>query len=322
MSNVIWISWENHRRTDEICDYLSIKPYVIVSSRSSLIRYFYLIKETIKTISRSKPSTLIVQNPSIVLAAIAVMLQYVFRYQLIVDAHNEAIQPYTHDKGIIRFVARLLMRYSKYTIVTNKYLAEIVEDSGGQAIILPDRVPRIGQIAPIQLALDSFNIILIATYAADEPITQIIGAACALEDKVTLYVTGNFSRLENSYTESLPSNIVFTGFLSNENYWSYLNSANAIIDLSLKDNCLVCGAYEAVAVSTPLILSNNKASMEYFNKGALFTDNSAEDIKRVFLLSIKEHVQLVNEVTVLKQELTVGWQDKANVLTQKVRQVS
>ena len=320
MKNVLWISWENHRRTDEICDFLSIKPCVIISSKTSKARYFYLIKETLKKIYKTKPSALIVQNPSIVLASIAVMLQPLFNYKLFVDAHNEAVQPYTHDNRIIRFAARLLMRYSKYTIVTNKYLAEIVNGCGGQAVILPDRVPTIGEIKPISLVRDTFNIILIATYAADEPIVEIIDAACALKDKVTLYVTGNFSKLEKSFIESLPSNIIFTGFLTNEDYWSYLKSADTVIDLSLKDNCLVCGAYEAVAVSTPLILSDSKASVEYFNKGALYTDNSMDDISSKFLLAIKNHAELMLEMKTFSEELSAIWQSRGDALIEKIEQ--
>ncbi len=316
MNDVVWISWEDHQRTNEICDYLSIKPYVIISSKKSISRYFYLIKETVKNIVRLKPSTLIVQNPSIVLATIAVMMQPLFKYQLIIDAHNEAIQPYTHNKWVIRYVAQLLMRYAKYTIVTNKYLAKIVESNGGKAIILPDRVPQVGEIESIQLAQNTFNIILIATYAADEPIAEIIDAACALENKVTLYVTGNFSRLDKSYIESLPSNIVFTGFLSNADYWSYLKSADAIIDLSLKDNCLVCGAYEGVAVGKPLILSNSEATKEYFNKGVVYTDNTTANIQECYLSMMQDYEHLSEDIAKLNSEVTYEWKQKVAKLCQ------
>ncbi len=316
MNNVIWISWEDHRRTNEICNYLSIKPYVIISSKKSITRYFYLINKTVTNIIRLKPSTLIVQNPSIVLATIAVIMQPLFKYQLIIDAHNEAIQPYMHNNWMIRYVAKLLMRRSKYTIVTNKYLARIVDGHGGRAIILPDRVPQVGEIESIQLAQNTFNIILIATYAADEPISQIIDAACALENKVTLYVTGNFSRLDKSYIEILPSNIVFTGFLTNDDYWSYLKSADAIIDLSLKDNCLVCGAYEGIAVGKPLILSSSKATIEYFNKGVVYTDNTTANIHDCYLKVIQDYEHLSEKISELNNEVTYEWKQQVAKLCQ------
>lgn len=318
MHKVLWISWENHRRTNEICDYLSINPYVILSSKKSLPRYFYLIKETIKKIYKDRPRTLLVQNPSIILTFVAVMLRPLFKYSLIVDAHNEAVQPYTHNHWLVRKAAEFLIKYAAYTIVTNNYLAKIIEKQGGRPIVLPDRVPQIFDVALTSLTEDKFNVVLIATYAADEPITQVIDAASALEN-ITLYVTGNNKRLDKAYINSLPSNIIFTGFLSDENYWAYLKSADVIIDLSLKDNCLVCGAYEAVAVATPLILSNNKASVEYFNKGTLFTDNTTDDICSILLLAKERRAQLKGEMEGFGYELSLAWKDMAEVLINKIK---
>ena len=148
---------------------------------------------------------------------------------------------------------------------------------------------------------------------------EVIDAASRLEEKITLYVTGDYTKLEAVYRKQLPSNIVFTGYLSNEDYWGYLKSANAIVDLTSMDNCLVCGAYEAVAVAKPLILSNNKASVEYFYKGVLFTDNSIDDIGRVFQSLIEGHVGLAGDMEKLGKELSADWQNKANTLLQKIR---
>ena len=79
------------------------------------------------------------------------------------------------------------------------------------------------------------------------------------------------------------------------------------------------GVREAVAVAKPLILSNNKASTEYFNKGVLFTDNTLEDMHRVFLLVIEEHANLVGEMEKLGEELPLIWKNKADMLMQKIR---
>lgn len=319
MSNLVWISWEKHRRTEEICDYLSIAPIVIVTEKKSFARYIYLVKETIIKINRFKPSTLIVQNPSIVLTLLAVMLKPLFKYQLIVDAHNEAIQPFTHNYWIIRVISNFLIKFSNYTIVTNMYLAKIVECNEGQAVILPDRLPKIGKLENIDINKYTFNIILIATYAADEPIKEIIEAACELENEITLYVTGNNSKLDKEFKKQLPDNIVFTGFLSNKSYWSYLKSANAIIDLSLKDNCLVCGAYEGIAVEKPLILSGSQATKDYFSKGVVYTDNSKEDIKKCYISMIKNYNHLCQEILELKNVIQNEWIEKANRLKEVLR---
>ncbi len=318
-----WISWESHRRTDGICDYLAISPDVQLCDGGVVGRYLCRIRKTFGLIRNGETRVLIVQNPSIVLATYAVFLRFLYRYKLIVDAHNEAIQPYVHDNAIVRFVSRQLMKRADLTIVTNGFLANIVEDCGGTPFVLPDRIP---QVAPrdesngVVLNEGTFNLVLIATYAADEPVREVIEAARHLQGAITLYVTGNEKKLDAEYRDSLPDNIVFTGFLSNEDYWGYLRAADAIIDLTSMDNCLVCGAYEAVAVETPLILSNNKASMAYFSKGTLFSDNSTEDIGKLLAALPGKHAQLCDDMKTLRRELTASWQNRADELLKIIQQ--
>ena len=77
----------------------------------------------------------------------------------------------------------------------------------------------------------------------------------------------------------MPRNVRFTGFLAEQDYWDLLRGADGIIDLTLKPNCLVCGAYEALAVGRPMLLSDNAASMELFGDGATYTDNTPQGIR-------------------------------------------
>src|SRR5690606_16802630 len=78
----------------------------------------------------------------------------------------------------------------------------------------------------------------------------------------------------------LPSNIILTGFLPHEAFDQYLFDADAVMDLTTRPDCMVCGAYEATAAETPIILSRNDAMQNYFFDGAIFIDNKAVDIER------------------------------------------
>ena len=66
-----------------------------------------------------------------------------------------------------------------------------------------------GCLNPVDLAQDAFSIIVIATYAVDEPILSIIDAAGMLQGRVILYVTGDYTRLdsESSYQYLTGQNI-------------------------------------------------------------------------------------------------------------------
>lgn len=144
MANVIWISWEWHRRTVGISDYLDVQLEVLTSSRWLFLRHLELGLRTLVLVCSRRPKVLIVQNPSIVLTLLAVVLKPICRYRLVVDAHNEAVEPFVHNNPLVRAVARFLLKKADITIVTNQKLAEKVEACGGRPAVLPDRLPSPG----------------------------------------------------------------------------------------------------------------------------------------------------------------------------------
>ena len=151
-----------------------------------------------------------------------------------------------------------------------------------------------------------FNVVLIATHARDEPVAQVFEAVRGTD--VHLYVTGNPQRMAPALADTVPDNVHFTGFLPDAEYWALLRSADGIIDLTLMPDCLVSGAYEALAVGTPMLLSNNRASMELFGNAATFTDNTAADIRRA-LHTLRAGCQDLRAAAVLKRaELMQRWE--------------
>lgn len=277
MNDVLALSWFHHRRTRELCAGLGIELVPLATPYGGVRRYLVLTARTIGLLARRRPRVLLVQNPSLVLSALAVVLRGAFRYRLVVDAHNEAVDPYENRQFWIGGLSRWVVRRANLTIVTNRQLAQLVRGQRGVPFILPDRIPKAPGGPPRRLDA-AFNVVLIATFAKDEPISAIFDAVRDAE--LDLYVTGNPARLPASVKAAAPPNVRFTGFLAEEDYWSLLRSADAIVDLTLKPDCLVCGAYEALALGKPVLLSGNAASIELFNDGALYTDNSPADIRR------------------------------------------
>ena len=279
LPGVVWITWEDHRRTRGLCDYFQLELRVLSTRASGLRRYLELIPRTFRTLRTERPHVLIVQSPSLVLALVCLLWRGFMGYKLVVDAHNEGVEPFINPSAPIRWLTNLVLRHADLTIVTNRALADIVVARGGRAVVLPDRVTDPPQLpAPTGAAEPGFNIAVIATFARDEPIENILAAAAQLPADVRFVITGNSSRLPARVRESAPANVSFAGFLSEERYWELLRSAQLVIDLSLIDNCLVCGGYESLSVGTPLLLSNSRAAREHFRTAARFTDNSTASI--------------------------------------------
>jgi hypothetical protein len=85
---------------------------------------------------------------------------------------------------------------------------------------------------------------------------------------------------------------------------------DATIDLTTREHCLVCGAYESVAVEKPMILSNTKALKDYFNRGAIYTEHTTESMRKAILEVVKKKTALAAQIKELKTTRRREWQKK------------
>src|SRR6185437_3782626 len=277
MDGVLMVTWLDHQRTRQLCAGLAFDLAVMTTPHRGIVRYLLLSARTLALLWRQHPRVLIVQNPSVVLAVLAVLLRPLLGFRLVVDAHNAAIAPYVRRPWLIARLSQWLVRKADLTMVTNRQLAEVVTKQRGKPFVLPDRIPAPPTVSERKLGTE-FTVALIATFAADEPIAEVFEAVQGTDTVV--YVTGDYRRMSREVAEKASANVKFCGFLPDADYWSLLSSVDGVVDLTRTEHCLVCGAYEALAIGKPMLLSKSSASMELFGECALFTDNTPADIRR------------------------------------------
>ncbi len=273
---IVWVTWERQIRNQSMSARLGADFFQILYEHSRTIRYIKSTLKTLKIFYTNRHSDIFVQNPSIVLSFIAVIFKKIFGIRLIIDAHNSGVFPAKK----LQFLADFVNRSADYVIVTNDGLAEYVRKIGGSPVILPDPLPRIvtrKDESSRWNVLTHPSALVICSWASDEPYCEVILAANSLPD-VTFYITGNSKGRETNCNSSLPKNIVLTGFVSENDYHILLENADIIVDLTTREDCLVCGAYEAISVGKPLVLSNTRALRNYFGDFAAYVDNDAESI--------------------------------------------
>ena len=308
LPTAIWITWEDHRRTRGLCDYFQMDLHVLGTRRSGLGRYIELVSRTFRTLLTVRPQVVIVQSPSIVLSLVAILWRGWLGYRVVVDAHNEAVEPFINPSAPFRWLTSYLLRHSDLTIVTNRALADIVISNGGRAVVLPDRIPDPPQLGRRTATPNpDFAVAVIATFASDEPVHNILEAASRLHPHVRFTITGNSNKLPAVVRRSAPPNVTFSGFLSEAAYWELLANVSLIVDLSLIDNCLVCGGYEALSVGTPLLVSNSRASRELFRAAARYTDNSTASIVAEIQQARRQIGSLRDNVVSVRDQLNREW---------------
>jgi len=300
----IWITWEHQRRNKGISSALGWPLHEIVYPGSGWRRYLYCACKTVSVILKERPQVVAAQNPSVVLATLNVLLKNVLGYKAVIDAHNGGINPMEGRSRVMMAYSRLLQRFADVTIVTNEKLRAVVEGNGGRASVLPDRLPDVPETKRYPVT-GRVNIAYICTFSADEPYREVIEAARSLPSDVMIYVTGKFKgKIDEA---SIPGNVKLLGFIPDDDFWALLSSADFILDLTLREDCLVCGAYEGVALEKPLILSDTKALRTYFYRGCAYVSPTSESISAGILKAIEGHDELNAEVARLKEEIERTW---------------
>ncbi len=279
-------------------------------------KYSYQAVKTLQLLFQKRPRVVFIQSPP----SFAVLFVYLYcaltngRY--VIDAHSDALlSPYwTRPKWLHRFLARKAVS----TIVTNEYFQEMLTQQGAHAFILrdiPTTFPKGGSF-PLN---GDFNVVVVNTFAADEPLPEILSAATDLEG-VQFYVTGKKSRAGENFPKSYPDNVHFTDFLPNEAYYALLTGSQAVMCLTTRNHTMQRGACEALSLGKPIITSKWPLLETYFNKGTVHVDNSVSGIQQGVSMMREGYGRYQTEIKQLQKEQQEEWQMKIALLTKLIQQ--
>jgi glycosyltransferase involved in cell wall biosynthesis len=319
MNKRLWLTWETQRRNRTLSQALNAELIEMDYKLKPWHRYPKAIANTLKTLLKRRPELVFVQNPSLVLALLGIWYGRISGTPVIVDAHNAGVQPFEGQRPWTNWLARHVMRQARMTIVTNRALAAYVDGVGGRSFVLPDPLPALERSADQRLHADP-SVLFICTWAADEPYLEVLKAASRIDPRIRVYITGNSKGRERTLNQPLPSNVVLTGFVPEQRFLELLAGADVIMDLTTREDCLVCGAYEAVAAGKPMVLSNTRALRQYFSKGAVYAENHAEAIAAAIEQAVEGQARLGAEVEELERELLESWARQRDELETELKQ--
>jgi hypothetical protein len=148
----------------------------------------------------------------------------------------------------------------------------------------------------------------------------VFEAARLMGDDVRIHVTGDY-RKKGIDPESVPRNVELMGYIPEERYVGMLRSVDATIDLTSREHCLVCGAYESLAVEKPQVLSDTRALRTYFSKGAVYASHSARSIRDAIASVLENSLKLEEEARVLKRERQIEWEESRAALLKRIERL-
>lgn len=285
------------------------------------IKYPLLFSQSLRILKRERPDLVVCQDPPVFCALAVLIYRYFSEMQtmLVVDAHTAAFgRPWSY----IRWLHRLVMRKAVAVLVTNAELRDyVLHNYEITPVVLEDKVPDIkpadiSQTQSQDTLGTNFKVAVISSFAPDEPIAEIMQAAEMLPD-VKFYITGDSTKSEIDLSIK-PENVTLTGFLDKESYLALLGRADALMVLTKRDMTMLAGAYEALALGKPLITSDWLPLKRYFSKGAVYTDNSPQQIVQAVRLVQQNKDKLADDAALLRFEKEKEWNKRANDFVQSL----
>ena len=280
-NGITCISWaDSCSRSDHLARELGGTSHMVyaswLGSRPSTILFKYAVQwaMTVALLRREQPDVVFVMTPPL-FAALPVFW-YAWRRQriMVIDAHTCAfVLPRWR---MFQWLQRLLCRRAVTTLVTNRYLGELLEQAGARVTIVPD-VPVVFPDRQTFPRSAAFTVAAVCSFDRDEPLEALFAAAARLRE-VRFYVTGDPRSLPARERASMPGNVTLTGFLSTPAYGGLITDADVVIDLTTFDHTMLRGAYEAIYQGTPVIVSDWPVLREAFPEGAVHVDNTADAI--------------------------------------------
>lgn len=242
---------------------------------SVLSRYLAASRRTLAKIRHARPKVIVVQNPPIVAVLICAIGAFMYGSSLIIDSHTGAFV----DPKWRRFswLHRILAKCSAGLIVHNTTQKQLAKDWATDTFQV-GYVPLASHLKRLTPAKSETNWILIpASGAADEPL-ETVRLATLRMPKLRFVITGSKKRIESCFNGPVPHNVEMTGYLSSSEYLDLIRSAPKVLALTTRPATLLSGAFEALALKIPLIVSDTDELRNYFGKSAVYVGDSADEI--------------------------------------------
>ncbi len=313
MQDVIWITWEHQLRNRSMSSSLGIPLYVIEYKANRLKRYIYCIAKTLYLILDKRPRIIIAQNPSIVLNYFLLTLRPLLRFKFLSDAHFGGVESYNGSR-IMQRALDFLNRSVDAVIVTNEYHAAYINGIGGRSFVCEDPLPDLSRYYE-RTRNEEKTIFFICSFDIDEPYYAAFDAARILsEEGYSFYVSGNYKKagLEPAHYPY----VTFLGYVSEAEFYANLFRSQLVLDLTTHENCLVCGAYEAMAASKPLVTSNRIILRKYFNRGTVYSEHDALSIVQSVKFAYEHRNDLKKDIECWK----IQAEDDNNNKIQQIRE--
>jgi glycosyltransferase involved in cell wall biosynthesis len=238
------------------------------------LKYPRLLWRTTRTLMTRRPRLVLVQSPPSLATWTVALYAMLTGAAFVIDAHSDAFQRARWTRP--RWLNRAVQRRALAVVVTDEHWARTIREAGGRAIVIPDIPTTPASDGPLVPAAERFTILVVNTWADDEPLAAVVAAGASIPD-ADFEITGTADERVVALGP-LPPNVRFTGFLPEAEYYARMAAAHAVLCLTDRDHTMQRGACEALSLGRPIITSDWPLLRSYFEGGTVHVDSSVSGI--------------------------------------------
>jgi glycosyltransferase involved in cell wall biosynthesis len=282
--------------------------------RGLLVAPYKYVRQAVATVAllrKHRPRVVFVQSPPSLAVLVTAGYCAVTGAGYVVDAHSDAMLSSWWTRP--RWMYRILARRALTTVVTNEHFAARLRADGARALVLPD-VPTTFTSGVAPELGDGFHVLVVNTFASDEPLAEAMEAARRLPD-VRFHVTGRSER-HPEVTTGAPPNLRFTGFLPDEEYYALMERVDAVMCLTTRDHTMQRGACEALSMGRPIVTSGWPLLRSYFSAGTVHVDATPDAIAAGVEQMREHHRRYELEILGLRETRHQQWQTARRALSE------
>lgn len=319
-NKILYIVWYKHaRRAETLSRELGAKLVFIYETQLlhpwlKPLRYIVQAWKTWRLLKEERPAFIIVQSPP-VFAPLAVALWCKLRGRkrasYILDCH-----PGTFYHPQWRWalpVIRPLVRSAAVSLLCNEDAQNYMSKWNANYVFLPDGLPDLNPVSGTVGSEGDARIAVISTLADDEPVLELLKAA-RLTPHVTYYLTGDLRRATKEMLAIKPENVIMTGYLRGSVYNGLLYNVQGIMVLSRLPTTLSCGAFEALSLAKPTIVSDLPEQRKWFSRGFIMVENTPQGIAQGVDKLLSEYTRHTHQAELLREEYFFSRQPKLEKL--------
>lgn len=295
-----FISWMQHcRRSDTIAEALNGPSHLIRPDRPDRapLRYPVQLVQSLRALWRDRPAAVMVASPPFLAPLAAWIYSSVRGVPFAIDAHSGVFNDprWSWATRINRF----LSRRAAATIVTGNHYRDLVASWGAQPLVIGAVPCRFrDDVAPADLG-PGVHIVFPCTWSFDEPVDRLVAAARRTPE-VTVHITGRPKGPAAAHLEGAPDNVRLAGWLSDDEYTALMKGCDGVLALTSRDHTMQRAGEESLELGKPLICSGWSLLRETFSQGALFVDNTTDQLADALAEMAERHTELAAEMVELR----------------------